>query len=416
MLIKVRNFQNILILIFLCYFLSACTSAVQPPMVSPGTAFSIAIFSDPEVFAYPRLDGVCRTEKATAGTCAKKPGETKEACAKRCSVESNLNQLYSIKHIQQLKWPEDADINVGRPVRKVVAALVNGDLTSAWRVKERQGYINFYQKAKSSLPKMPLFFGLGNNDYYANACQCRDYLPYDMNACARDAVDTMRETYQGKNSINFDPVSLSYSFDIGDFHVVQLNLNPFYAVDLNSYDDAPRGKACMKALKAFKVKRAESDRYKISDAYEWLSRDLSHATARNKYTILNMHAPGDGDGLWGPREDYAEHDHNKKYFADLLKKSNVVGVFGGFVHAEYGYMGDYKLNGSVIRNVFGNTIPWFRSGASEYSTYLLVELGSPKAMPASYMNVGVVSSRDKKPTFIRGTNKAANLPMTFRLR
>lgn len=403
-------FSRIVLAGFLSLLFFGCPKyrPVTPPVPPPDGIFSLVIASDPQLYWYSRPDGACKNSAPPAGTCAVKSGESKEDCFKRCGKESNDMQVKSIAKAGALVWPVGGDImvNEGKQVRPVLAGMVNGDLTSYWHKDERNAYLDYYQDNESSLPEYPLYVGIGNHDYANNTCDCYGFFPWTSNSCARDAVASMRSIYEGVDGISFDSCSLAYSLDIGDFHIVQLHLNPSYSVDLDNYVV----KGCVPDK--FNISRSDCSKNKIGNAFSWLQTDLASATTRNKYIILNVHTPAnedDGGKYWG--NDTAQKDANKKSFIEILQKSRVVAMFAGHIHEAHGYMGEYSLNGASVSNVDGRPIPWFRSGASEYYTYLVAELGKDST-PRAYMNVGVVSSMNGNAEFIDG-NAVAVGPKTF---
>lgn len=153
--------------------------------------------------------------------------------------------------------------------------------------------------------------------------------------------------------------SLSYAFDIANYHFVQLQFKPSYARRLPR-----RGWPGQEDLSPFQF----SPSFNVTPSYEWLRADLAAATAAGKYIVINMHS-------------YEGDDE----FLDVIRGQNVVAIFAGHIHQDYGQI-------RMINNG-GGLIPFFRSGSAECQTFLLAEFHP------TYFNVGVVSTSGG-PAFI----------------
>ncbi len=396
-----------ILLLFLFMSFGCKKRHVTPPSLSYDEPFSLVIISDPQLYWYNRPDGACSdtVTSVPSGTCAIVPGESYSDCVTRCGTESNIDQLNSINQAHRLIWPDSGiiQVNQGGRIHDIAAAIANGDLTAFWHPNEKTAYMDFFQENEDSLPDFPLYAGLGNHDYSNNVCDCQGYWPWTTNSCARDAVQTLEDIYSNQEGINFDSCSKSYSINIGKYHIVQLNLNPSYSVDLNNNKTGCEPNTY----------NVECDgKNKIGTAFDWLSTDLFWPTLSRQYTILNMHAAGDSSNFWG--NDSSKISENKQKFKNLIANSHTIAVFGGHIHRKHGYMGEYILEGDTVKNAWGDSIPWFRSGASEYYTYLVAEFGLD-ASNNRYMNVGVVSSSANSTRFIN-SNEVDIGPSTFWLR
>jgi hypothetical protein len=158
--------------------------------------------------------------------------------------------------------------------------------------------------------------------------------------------------------------SAAYSFEIGMYHFVQLHNYPGYSQDLPKED---------LSIKAGAYELFQSPGVKVTTSYDWLKKDLTKATAAGRFSVINMHEALD---------DSAQ-------FADAITGQNVVAIFGGHVHQDYGYMGDFTVG--------SHAIPWFRSGSVECGTFLLADFR------LGYFNVGVVNSQPLAAAAQRGT-------------
>lgn len=227
-----------------------------------------------------------------------------------------------------------------------VPLIINGDITEYGHGNERSAFREFVRKTltvNSGTKGGPLFFpGLGNHDYSNNLNNCAN------NGCARDAVcDNIiwtRAIKQQTIGMNFDHTysqnvhkgSLSYSFDVGKVHVVQLHNEPTYTATFETGGSfwAP----------------GEKRRFEITSSLAWLKKDLAAAKARGQYTIINMHKPSD----WSDATVY------RTEFKQMINDHRVIAVFAGHYHWSLGKM-DYPAFGKV---------PVFLSGAIMHNNYL----------------------------------------------
>ena len=240
-----------------------------------------------------------------------------------------------------------------------VPMIINGDITHFGHGNERKAFRKAIVNFASGKPG-PLFFpGLGNHDYDQNVGDCAN------NGCARDAVcDHIIWTKAIKASasgMNFDhdfagdrhTGSLSYSVDIGNLHVVQLNLEPTYTVNFSTG-----------GLGAPGAKRE----FNVTSSMSWLEKDLIAAKARGKYTIINMH-----------QEPWWQDDAVRKgKFVQLVESNRVVGVFSGHWHWMLGRN----------KESFGK-VPSFRSGSMPSGGWLrLLFDWDKKILQVDAYNVG----------------------------
>ncbi|MBX4335257.1 metallophosphoesterase [Bartonella raoultii] len=253
--------------------------------------------------------------------------------------------------------------------RKVASALeshaaafyiVNGDLTEFGRLQTYQDYANVYK----SMP-YPVYEGLGNHDYANNVRDCMILISnLSKDACAISAVKRMLtemnkysnslsqfnqhvssyQTMRFKRAHLFITGSLSYSWDYGDIHYVQLHNYPTYTAHLSDNHTTVR----------------------ITEALEWLKKDLEAADKRGKVTILNFH---DGRPYFPDGDSHFLHPQNMKSlaaFKSLITSHNVKAIFVGHEHYHaYCRAQDDK--------VFGN-IPLYTAGALFRGDYYLVHV------------------------------------------
>ncbi|MGZ7456698.1 metallophosphoesterase family protein [Pseudomonas sp. Ma2-10] len=220
-----------------------------------------------------------------------------------------------------------------------VPVMINGDITAFGH-----GWQRSVVKPILDSKLLGLYdYGLGNHDYENNVDDCL------FNNCAAGSIEDFLARYTGKNgraeSIDVQQVeegtikkrvsgSLAYSKNFGDVHMVQLNNEPTYSVSFTAYNWlVPKG-------------------YYLTDALDWLEKDLKVAREKGQIIILNMHKPKwDGSAQQLSR------------FSKMIKDYKVTAVFAGHYHR---FNGQYKSAFSE----FGD-VPLFLSGAASQQTYLI---------------------------------------------
>ncbi|WP_336294562.1 metallophosphoesterase [Bartonella sp. CB169] len=243
---------------------------------------------------------------------------------------------------------------------KVAFHIVNGDLTEFGQKRNYDDYKNVYKMFGS-----PVYEGLGNHDYANNVGKCA--IPGVSNykdACAISAVSRMIseiKRYRGQLShFNMDLTenfastlgknirsirgSLSYSWDYGDIHYVQLHNYPSYTVRL-------------------KEKFTE---VQITKSLDWLKKDLVAADVRGKVTVINFHdaraASIDGESFFIRKENAKDLSR----FKSIITAHNVKAIFVGHTH----YQSYCRAKND---KVFGN-IPVYTAGALFNGDYYLVDV------------------------------------------
>ena len=121
---------------------------------------------------------------------------------------------------------------------------------------------------------------------------------------------------------------------------------------------------------------------KITSSLPWLLQDLNAATAAGKYSVINVHE-------LGPTLDDPD-------FLNVVSGQNVVAIFGGHIHQNFGYL-------QTLPNGGGYKIPVFISGSAECETFLAVEF-QPR-----YINFAVV---DSFPRTLSGLPRFVKPPFT----
>ncbi|UVL00417.1 metallophosphoesterase [Pseudomonas sp. B21-048] len=224
-----------------------------------------------------------------------------------------------------------------------IPVMINGDITAFGHGGERSYIRSVFENKLEGLYD----YGLGNHDYANNVDDCF------LNNCAAGSINDLKGRYWGKR-VSMDLAarsaglgvvyygSLAYSKDVGDVHLVQLHNEPTYAVSFTSGNPIARTS------------------FEVTDALDWLERDLKHARAQGKIIILNMHKV----------YDWAGSDTQISRFQQMIKQYKVTAVFGGHDHWGVGihlYANKWKHFGEV---------PVFMSGSASQQTYLIASFSN----------------------------------------
>ncbi len=341
------------------------TTATETPIPEPtSTPFTLLIMGDPQIGFWVEDD---LAEMAGLEPDGFLPPEDDGADS---NILENQNRSNAIKEIMTngLTWPTANYIRAerqGQIVPRPKAVLINGDLVHTNPGWQREHYVRLYVEELNGLTYV--LPGLGNHD-------TENYLTADNNHhpdWVERNLKYLQQTITGGASPNFpshwiqdfDPIrtfdpnagpggSLSYSWEIGEYHFVQLNNYPgedssFYA-DTHGLDDIDLN---------------------IRPSFDWLEEDLARAQQSGKKVVLNWH----------------DLNRTPATLRSMLKGSNVVATFHGHFTTSMGYRGDI----SGVENAFGDPIPSFVSGHPgnvHHHKSFLVEFGH------DYMTVATLDS------------------------
>ncbi len=259
--------------------------------------------------------------------------------------------------------------------------IINGDLTEFGRPKTYQDYADIYKNIV-----YPVYEGLGNHDYYNNVRDCTIPISnLSKDACAISAVKRMlREIDKYSSSlpefnkhvasrrlVRFETAhdivtgSLSYSWDYGDIHYVQLQNYPTYTAHLSD----------------------GLTKVKITKALNWLKKDLAAADKRGKVTILNFH---DARPYLKDNDSHFLHPKNARdlaAFKSIITRHNVKAIFVGHLHYQ-------RFCRAQDDKIFGN-IPVYTAGPLFRGDYYLVDVRGKN------IHVKAYNGRTGKPILIK---------------
>ncbi|EJF75991.1 metallophosphoesterase [Bartonella alsatica] len=257
---------------------------------------------------------------------------------------------------------------------KAAFHIVNGDLTEFGQQKNYDDYAMVYKKLTSSV-----YEGLGNHDYANNVGKCTipEAFNFYKDACAISAVSRMVSEikkyssqlshFSADISENLVPISggnihlikgsLSYSWDYGDIHYVQLHNYPSYTVRL----------------------KEQFIEVEINKSLDWLKKDLAAADARGKVTIINFHdaraASIDGESFFIRKKNAKD----LSMFKSIITSHNVKAIFVGHTH----YQSYCRAKND---KVFGN-IPVYTAGALFNGDYYLIDVKGKNIHVKAYNGV-----------------------------
>ena len=328
---------------------SSSFTRTPAPYVQTSPTFTIIIANDPQVvwWSDPVGDKSCHGNQRCKELNAEKEAHT---------------QVRAMNAVQSLqRWPRST-----RRIEKPLGVIINGDLTSYFHPKELDLFERYYVKGSNSphrdVLQYPLYLSLGNHDYANNVGDCSwnkepRYFSFRKNGCAQKAVDYVKgmiscgriETFPHQNIESYDSGSLAYSWNIGDYHFIQLHNYPSYEVGVLG----------------------------VKSSMKWLKSDLERAKAGKKYIVINLH---DLQGHFKP--PYRDQ------FDLLISKYKVVGIFCGHKIASdnLGFQGFFGAS----------KIPYFRGGhggEENRNKFLVVEFSK------SYYRVMTIDSTGGVPKF-----------------
>lgn len=243
-----------------------------------------------------------------------------------------------------------------------VPVMINGDITAFGHGDERSTVRSILDEKLDGVYD----YGLGNHDYANNVDDCF------QNNCAAGSVLDLKDRYWGKvSSMDLGLRSsglgkayygsLAYSKQFGDVHMVQLNMEPTYAVNFSS---------------GFFLSPTD---FEITPALDWLERDLKTARAQDKIILLNMHKAYDWQGS----------DEQIARFRKMIEQYKVTAVFAG--HDHWG-RGLYSQQG--VEDTFGE-VPVYVSGSASQKTYLIVGFtGDRKSLEVNVIKDGNWAERE----------------------
>ncbi len=185
---------------------------------------------------------------------------------------------------------------------------------------------------------------------------------YHQAAAGRYCYGTAGTVFSGQTSVAMPcfhslpkdgHASLSYSFDIGNVHFVQLQLSPDWAYTYFAGSD---------------IHGEPIPQFTVDKSWDWLKNDLHAATAKGQYSVLNMHAFGgftneQGDTLSDSVQLLGDFPTSKAHLVEALSGNNVIAIFAGHLHDRFGFSGSINVPGLPLLIDDKPAVPVFLSGS-----------------------------------------------------
>lgn len=277
----------------------------------------------------------------------------------------------------------------------VKGVIINGDLTAYGHNSELKKFKEIYGDLTA-----PMYLGMGNHDYANNVDNTW------QNRAATGMVEYVRESIYplGTVGVDFRTVdsysdqaallteytgSMSYSWDIGNVHFVQMHNYPIYEREWTAYN----------------TDKSTQYTVRIKSALTWLANDLAKARNAGKIIILNYH---DSDQHWAEKTEVALLLQVTE-FGKIIDKYGVSAVFVGHYHTWSG-MNSISRNWIKTRayEAGTNAIPVYFCGSASQSKYLCVKFDTR----AKKMTIETVNSKDGASTRVSGgSGKSGSLDL-----
>ena len=262
---------------------------------------------------------------------------------------------------------------------KFAGVIVNGDITNVMDKDEIESFITDYGMFNT-------YVGLGNHDYdnYIDDKTCDGYFidggqyrALSQNFCAirllewwHNRIQTVQTVSKDYYYSNYDFTgSLSYSFDIGSWHFVQLHNHPAYEREFSSYDSW----------------RAQDRDVNIYQSLNWLRDDLRRS--RGKKAVLNMHV------INADRFNQGQNPEEYQELGEIIDENpQVVAIFAGHIHSYVmnGWQNssrDFRSGPKYFDTPQGRRLPIFYSGSAENNIYMQARFLSDKLEVTPYSSL-----------------------------
>ncbi|HEU4559972.1 MAG TPA: metallophosphoesterase, partial [Longimicrobium sp.] len=329
-------------------------SPAAPAEVSQGL-FTVVIMSDPQ------FNWSCQDEyNNTSNDYCRNPDNR----AKPREQQARETNDFHISAINEIKRNTSASRWWG-------GLVINGDLTD---FGSQNGHLDTFKNAYMGLGTV--WPGLGNHDYANNVNDCGAQATPVWNYCAAEMVQFLADIARNRSWITSRDVptysenwgqagsqrnvtgSLAYSWDIGNFHFVQLNNYPTYTTSFK------RGYSS--GISSWDIN--------ITSPAGWLANDLMQAQRSGKKIILNWHRYGDIYST--SANNPAERDKLIGMLAPYAP--SIKAIFVGHHHSMYG-----KLDDLTFPAIFGRPeirVPVIYSGSAIYNRFIQADFQTSPCM------------------------------------
>lgn len=274
-------------------------------------SFSYIIASDPQLDWY-NGDSAYIGQMTYPPHCSS--NDSCQSCTKKLAIHTNTQMKNSFERLIH------ESVTNGNSTPPPKTLVMNGDLTQYFHRFEKRRYMSIYHDIEGLEQFFP---GLGNHDYDQGGATFDGDEWIGPKYCnSRHAVAYFRSAFCGRipkfdarrRITRYDPESLAYSWEEGNFHFLQVHYYPLY-------ENAAIG---------------------IKSSFHWIERDLKIANSNNLTSILFIHAV---HGI-------------PQLMETMLLENNVAAIFAGHLHRCFGRKCDLlrALNTKEAEDYFNNTI------------------------------------------------------------
>lgn len=345
------------------------------PITGPKSETSIKMAGDgSEYYLYYKIEALANASDFTMVFMSDPQYEYCESS--HCENVLGDSYVANTRHVSSIKKVKNA-------VSNFKGVVINGDLTNTGDDHQRDQFVEDYQNNFTIYP------GLGNHDYqgYIGKWCAEPGVATAKYYCTKEMMDYLEECVTSISYTRFDHTythgddgrkhvgSYAYSWDIGNYHFVQLNNYPSYAVDFSVY------------LSNW----VAHERYDINQSFDWLIDDLSKVPAGKKI-IINLHVMS-GDNT--PVDKFNQNDHPSEfnrfkrvlqpYVSNNSNEPEVVAIFAGHIHkwvldrnVETNTTLDHKIAISIPGRRTDAKVPVYFCGGAEWSRFLRVDFKSDR--------------------------------------
>lgn len=302
-----------------------------------------------------------------------------------CKDEANRKKSKSEQGTETNNYVIDRVTEVSKHSSNFQGLVINGDLTYFGNMdkkldKFKKAYMN---KEFSTWP------GLGNHDYQNNINDCgRKDLP-NWNYCGADMMQFLAGLLKDKKNADkftsYDVTryeknpwqaqgqrnvsgSLAYSWDIGDFHFVQLNNYPTYTKNFQ--------RGYKSGISSWQMRATSPD--------TWIASDFQKAVNDNKKIILNWH---DFYDIYGT-QDTTNTDYTTLITWLKPYVKNIKAIFVGHNHDRIGMDGSLTFPATADRPEI--SVPVISSGSPIWNRFIKADFESNG--PSCTITIGQVNT------------------------
>jgi hypothetical protein len=327
--------------------------------------FTMAVVGDTQ------FDWGCESEHTTSSDYCKDKANRKKSESKQ-GTETNDDVIARVTEISKLN-------------SNFQGLVINGDLTA---FGSKDGKLDKFKKAYMN-KEFSTWPGLGNHDYQNNINDCGAKGWANWNYCGADMMQFLAGLLEDKNNADkftsYDVTryeknrgqaqgqrnvsgSLAYSWDIGDFHFVQLNNYPTYKKNFQ--------RGYKSGISSWQMRATWPN--------TWIDSDFKKAVNDNKKIILNWHKFYDIYGI----QDETNADYMTLISWLNPYAKNIKAIFVAHNHALIGMNGSLEFPATADRPEI--SVPVISSGSPIWNRFIKADFESNG--PSCTITIGQVNT------------------------